>query len=301
MIEVGTRVVDPDGRGIHDMTLFCFDKFGLFISYASPDNVTLERDAATAGGYSLSGKITKADIPENTRCIHFVANQNMAPFKETDFVGLHEQDVMTKLQGSSGMMIYWGRYVASDAIDSGTELVDDLRGKTVKLLRNQARFTVELGAGAPSGFSVQGFAVVNTSAFGTVAPWHPAKGFDFTVEGNSSDWKTTNFLTLPDDTRRLTLPMDVDNADETCVFETENNGGNPVSVIIKGSDGKYYRVMVVDNDDYVDIRRNHHYKVTITGNLSYGVASFAEALTAPATNNVWISISDEVNEVMNDK
>ena len=301
MIEVGTRVVDPDGRGIHDMTLFCFDKFGLFISYASPDNVTLERDAATAGGYSLSGKITKADIPENTRRIHFVANQNMAPFKETDFVGLHEQDVMTKLQGSSGMMIYWGRYVASDAIDSGTELVDDLRGKTVKLLRNQARFTVELGAGAPSGFSVQGFTVVNTSAFGTVAAWHPAKGFDFTVEGTSSDWKTTNFLTLPDDTRRLTPPTDVDNADDTCVFETENNGGNPVSVIIKGSDGKYYRVMVVDNDDYVDIRRNHHYKVTITGTLSYGVASFAEALTAPATNNVWISISDEVNEVMNDK
>ena len=301
MIEVGTRAVDPDGRGIHDMTLFCFDKFGLFISYASPDNVTLERDAATAGGYSLSGKITKADIPENTRRIHFVANQNMAPFKETDFVGLHEQDVMAKLQGSSGMMIYWGRYVAADAIDSGTELVDDLKSKTVKLLRNQARFTVELGAGAPSGFSVQGFTVVNTSAFGTVAPWHPDKGFDFTVDGTSSDWKTTNFLTLPDDTRRLTPPTDVDNADDTCVFETENNGGNPVSVIIKGSDGKYYRVMVVDNDDYVDIRRNHHYKVTITGALSYGAASFAEALNAPATNNVWISISDEVNEVMNDK
>ena len=302
MIEVGTRAVDPDGRGIHDMTLFCFDKFGLFVSYASPDNVELARDAAPAGGYSLSGKITKADVPENTRRIHFVANQNMAPFKETDFVGMHEQEVMAKLQGSSGMMIYWGRYVASNGINSGSDLVAELKNQTIKMLRNQARFTVEVAAssGVATDF-VQGFTVVNTAAFGTVAPWHPEKGFDFTVEGNTSDWRVADFLTLPDDTRRLTPPTDVDNAEDTCVFETENDGGNPVSVIIKGSDGLYYRVMVVADDDYVNIRRNHHYKVTITGELSYGVASFDEALTAPATNNVWISISDEVNEVMNDK
>lgn len=296
MIEVSTRAADPDGRGIHDMTLFCFDKFGLFISYASPDNVELEA-GTPENGYILSGKILKADIPENTRRIHFVANQNVATFKESDFIGMHGLEVMTKLQGSSGMMIYWGRYVAPEGVDSGSEVAADLKTKTIKMLRNQARFTVEVESGVD--FTVQGFTVVNTSAFGTVAPSHPEKGFDFTVEGDASDWKTTDFLTLPDDRRRLTPPADVDIAEDTCVFETENNAGNPVSVIIKGSDNKYYRVMVVDNDDYINIRRNHHYKINITGQLSYGVDTFAEALTAPATNNVWISISDEVNEVMN--
>ena len=306
MKTVSTRAVDPDGKGIHSMTLFCFDNFGLFISYASSGgtgtgNVQITPDAANADGYSLSGTIATAMIPENTRRIHFVANQNMASFKETDFIGLHEQEVMTKLLGSSGMMIYWGRYIAPSSVTSGSQLATVMNNNTtVKLLRNQARFTVEVDGG--SGYNadfVEGFTVVNTSAYGTVAPWHPEKGFDFTVEGNDSDWHTTNFITLPANDLRLTPPSDVDAADDTCVFETKNNSAHPVSVIIKGNDDKYYRVMVVANNDYVDIRRNHHYKITISGALSYGVSSFAEALTAPATNNVWISIVDEVNDVQN--
>ena len=306
MKTVSTRAVDPDGKGIHSMTLFCFDNFGLFISYASSGgtgtgNVQITPDDANADGYSLSGTIATAMIPENTRRIHFVANQNMASFKETDFIGLHEQEVMTKLQGTSGMMIYWGRYVAPSNVTSGSQLATVMNNNTtVKLLRNQARFTVEVadGSGYNANF-VEGFTVVNTSAYGTVAPWHPEKGFDFIVEGNDSDWHTTNFITLPANDLRLTPPSDVDAADDTCVFETKNNSAHPVSVIIKGNDDKYYRVMVVANNDYVDIRRNHHYKITISGALSYGVSSFAEALTAPATNNVWISIVDEVNEVQN--
>lgn len=306
MDEVRTRAVDPDGKGIHDMTLFCFDNFGLFISYASSTEVIINKEYEQGTEYSLKGTITQAFVPENTRRIHFIANQNMARFKETDFIGLHEKEVMTKLQGSSGMMIYWGYYTAPSSVTTGAQMEAALESLTtpIKLLRNQARFTIDAGT---SGFTTSAFTVVNTSAFGTVAPWHPEKGFEFTVEGDGSDWKTTDFLTLPEDTRRLTPPNDVDVADETCVFETENNSANPVSVIIKGKNSgeeeKYYRVMIVANDngidDYVNIRRNHHYKVTITGKLSYGVDSFAEALTAPATNNVWISIADEVNEVQN--
>ena len=307
MKEVSTRTVDPDGKGIHSITLFCFDNFGLFISYASSGsgdgtgNVQISL-GEPVNGYSLSGTITSALVPENTRRIHFVANQNMANFSESDFIGLHEEEVMTKLQGSSGMMIYWGRYVAPQSVTSGSELAQVMSQNsdlTIKMLRNQARFTVEKGAGAPANFGIEGFAVVNTSAYGTVAPLHPNKGFDFTVEGNNSDWHTTNFLTLPENKARLTPPNDIDAAEDTCVFETENNSAHPVSVIIKGSDNLYYRVMVVVDNDYVDIRRNHHYKVNITGALSYGVTTFNEALTAPATNNVWISIADEVNEVQN--
>lgn len=32
MEKVATRAVDPDGGGVQDMTLFCFDSYGLFIT-----------------------------------------------------------------------------------------------------------------------------------------------------------------------------------------------------------------------------------------------------------------------------
>ena len=83
----------------------------------------------------------------------------------------------------------------------------------------------------------------------------------------------------------------------------ENSADAPVSVILRGhlpdqDEEKYYRVLLVDDKgEQLLVRRNHHYKLHIEGALSFGQASFAEALEAAATNNVWISISDEVNEV----
>lgn len=56
-------------------------------------------------------------------------------------------------------------------------------------------------------------------------------------------------------------------------------------------------MLVNDAGDQILIRRNHDYQLNITGKLSFGQATFAEALEAAATNNVWISISDKVNEV----
>lgn len=56
-------------------------------------------------------------------------------------------------------------------------------------------------------------------------------------------------------------------------------------------------MLIDDQGEQVLLRRNHHYKLNITGKLSYGQATFAEALEAAATNNVWISIDDDVNEV----
>ena len=56
-------------------------------------------------------------------------------------------------------------------------------------------------------------------------------------------------------------------------------------------------MLVNEEGDQILIRRNHDYQVNIVGKLSFGQATFAEALEAAATNNVWISISDKVNEV----
>lgn len=326
MIDVETKAVDPDGKGINSITLFCFDNFGMFIHYV--DNVQI---VPAKTGISLTGVITETSVPENTRRIHFVANQNMSTFNINVFRGMSEYDVAAQLEGSSGMMIYWGYFAADgatvndsedfqDALQNAHGAVKDgdewkpVPGTTpIRMLRNQARFQVNVTGKVENTetpiFTKTGFTVVNTNAFGTVAPYHPEKGFNFSRlldnEGNwiDCDWTNDDFITLPHNTTRLSPPDDVDKADETCVFETDNNSAQPVSIIIKGrnngdTEDKYYRVIFMDkNGKYIKVRRNFSYTINITGKLSYGQNSFEAALTAPATNNVFLSIDDDVKEI----
>ncbi len=50
MQEVVTRAVDPDGGGVQDMTLFCFDSYGLFISTVKA-GVTVQKPGGGDGGH----------------------------------------------------------------------------------------------------------------------------------------------------------------------------------------------------------------------------------------------------------
>lgn len=286
MQEVVTRAVDPDGGGVQDMTLFCFDSYGLFTSTVT---------AQIASTSDLTGTFS-ADVPENTRIIHFVANQNMSDFAEDDFRGKSEAEVMALLEGSSGRMIYWARF-ACDPVDD-TDIAGQMavEGNSIRMIRNHALVSVDnTGDGS---FTVTGFAVCNTNAFGTVAPYHPDSGFDF-------EWPGEDFVTLPANDAKMSGITDVTTDMSQYVFECENSADDPVSVIIRGhasgetdAEDLYYRVMLVDEDgEQLLVRRNHHYILHIGGELSFGQATFAEALEAAATNNVWISISDEVASV----
>lgn len=300
--------VDPDGLDMHSISLFCFDKFGLYITYIS--------EAETEFTGTNKGQILKVAVPENTRRIHFVANQNLGTFNDAAHRGKHEEQVMTELISSSGMMIYWARY-KDDNATSATDFKNNLvaahgtEQKAIKMLRNQAKVTVKVKEGP---FVLEGFTVVNTQAFGTVAPRHPELGFDFTFEGQNPSWTASDFVTLPPSEymAKKTPPADVDSAQETYVFETENTSDDPVSVIIKGKANDtaptlYYRALVLQYDEsnniyeYKMLRRNHHYTFNIVGDLAYGVKTFEEALSSAPTNNIWLSIDDEVNEVRNDR
>ncbi len=286
MQEVDTRAVDPDGGGVQDMTLFCFDSYGLFISTVKAD-VSVET--------SLGGRFT-AVVPENTRTVHFLANQNMDEFKEDQFRNKSESEVMAVLEGSSGRMIYWARFACEAGNDKNIAAQMEAKGNAISLIRNHARISVA----NPNNDDIEitGFAVCNTNAFGTVAPYHPKKGFDFT-------WPSSDdpFVTLPANDAKMSDITDVTTNMGQYVFECENSVDDPVSVILRGRTSgvakeKYYRVLLMDeNGEQLLIRRNHHYKLNIKGTLSFGQDSFAEALAGAATNNVWISISDEVNEV----
>ena len=348
-IRVNTRAVDPDGKGIQTMTLFCFDQYGLFISTAS---ASLTPDPSN----DETGGIFDAFIPNTTRAIHLVGNQNMTPFREDDFRQKTEDEVLSILEGSAGMLIYWARVEVPANVQELYTKVKDEAGNTIQgrsvadaildwitietnpedqkhrgmegkdypivMLRNQARVTVvSSGDDKTTGkrwdgtyFKVTGFTVLNTKAFGTVAPYNRDHRFPtytastFTPTYSVDNWVSDQYITLPENREILSDIMDVDTAEETYVFETENSSADPVDVIIKGKNvingveqqELYYKVNIVDeNGEQVLIRRNHHYEINIVGNLNYGSPNFGESLDAPATNNIWLSISDEVNSVMN--
>jgi len=285
MQEVETRAVDPDGGGVQNMTLFCFDTYGLFISTAT----------ATIQSTDLLNGTFDAQVPDNTRTIHFLANQNMSEFKEDDFRGKSEAEVMSVLEGSSGRMIYWARFACDGGDEADIKTQITAKGNKIEMIRNQAQ--VSIAEWDTQWFTVTGFAVVNSNAFGTVAPYHPEQGFDFTWPGDE------DFVTLPLNDAKMSDIVDVSTSTSEYIFESKNTADDPVSVIIRGhasgaTADLYYRVLLLDeNGEQLLIRRNFHYKLNIQGPLSYGQKTFEEATKAAATNNVWISISDDVKSV----
>lgn len=286
---VTTRNADPDGLGIQSLSLLCFDEAGDFISRVTL-NPSVDADM-------LGGRF-EAVVPQYTKIIHFVANQNFESFNEPGSVGKHENTIIPGLVSSSSMLVYWGRVEcpAGQELDAyiQAEFNDPDNGKAVPLYRNQGKITVESG---DSGYEVTGFAVGNEYAFGTVAP--------FNTETNTFDWSNSSqYVSLPADLTKATDPTEVSETDAEYVFENENASGDEVYVIFRAhatgeTDEFYYRVSLLDNEtqEPLPILRNHHYQIRIMGQLDNGVATFAEAVEAPPVNNIWISIDENIPTV----
>ena len=278
MNEVQTKAVDPDGGGVQNMTIFCFDVNSLFIT-----TVTAE---ILSGKGGLEGTF-KANVPDHTVTMHFIGNQNLTYFKEDSYRGRSEVDVMHDLEASAGRMIYWNR----ESIDN----MDQYKTSPLQLIRNQAKFTLEVADGVR--FTPSGWVVVNTNAFGTVAPYCAEHGFE------APHYLDRPFVSMPENQTKLGDFLDVRNNPEEYVFETENTADDPIDFIVKGRNGTgteemYYRISIIDNQgDYIPVYRNHHYEVKIQGELMYGQQTFEEALAAPATNNVLVSVSDDIKQI----
>lgn len=297
---VTTRAVDPDGLDVNNMTLFCFNEFGLFIS---TETATIKQHTSV-DGISDSGIYT-AQIPSHTRIIHFLGNHSEGLYDETNFPGQTESMVIANMEGGSGMLVYWSRFEMDansqmsmhEQLSELTYEIGNTTYKGIKLIRNQAK--ISIADWTTDYFTVTGFRTVNIPAFGTVAPHHPQHHFHI-VE----NWESTeDFITLPNNQALMSDIVDINTKNEDYIFETENSGDRQVSVIIKGRNAgetvdKYYRiVMQSDDGSNFMIRRNHNYNIHITGRLTYGMNTFEEALVAPATNNAWISIDEWVNEL----
>lgn len=281
MTTVAVRAVDPDGEDIHNMTLFCFNPYGLFIATV---------DATLSPTTGVSGRFD-AVIPEETKIIHFIANQNPGLYSDEDFANKTEASVIADMEGASGMLIYWARFEASD---NGETLKAELAANgDVQMIRNQAK--VSIANWNTSYLKVTGFVTAGIHAFGTVAPHSNSEGFNWPG--------TEEYVTLPRNRAFMSDIEDVNTKNEDYIFEHENSSDNPVSVIIKGmpqggDKELYYRVALVGPDgEQLLIKRNHSYVLNISGNLTHGSETFQEALEAPFTNNVWISIDSWVKQV----
>ena len=300
---VDTRAVDPDGLDVNNMTLFCFNEFGLYIS---SEDAKIVQGSKTEDGISESGEFT-AVVPNHTRIIHFLANHSEGLYDPSEFPGQTESMVVANMEGGSGILVYWSRFKMD--VNNPKSIDDQLRELTytiggeeykgVKLIRNQAKVTIDNWE--TDKFVVTGFRTVNIPAFGTVAPHHPNHKFDIV-----DDWESTEeFVTLPNNQALMSDIVDINTKPSDYIFESENSGDKLISVIIKGhakgqteANDKYYRVVLQNQDgSNFMIRRNHHYNIKITGMLTSGQDSFEKALTAAASNNAWISIDEWVNEI----
>ena len=281
MNQVQTKAVDPDGGGVQQVTVFCFDDNDLFITTVTADIVPANANP------SLSGTL-EVTVPDHTVTMQLVGNQNLTYFREDNYRGMSEVDVMASLEASAGRMVYWARKTVDELRSHNSE------SNPVLLLRNQAKITLSVESSVR--FQQKGWVVVNSNAFGTVAPYCSEHGFE------APHYVDRPFVTLPENTTKLGDFLDVRTNEAEYIFETENTVDSPIDFIVKGSqnggEDLYYRISIIDqNGEYLPVLRNHHYTVNIAGPLYYGQPTFAQALEAPATNNVWVSVSDDINSL----
>lgn len=297
-----TRGVDVNGEEIATLWILAFNENGNMISRVLADQTNnVQGSGGGAGTFS-------AEVPASTRVLHFLANVNMDNFSDQENIGRHENEVVAPLVSSSGNLVYWGR----QAFASVDELTDFAAGggqSPVLLYRNQALIQYDLSSA--SELKVEGWAVCNQYAFGTVAP------FDASVVGKSGDTPyhfdldTYDYVTTVSEAYLIKLRDDDEVAtassqmgDPRYIFENVNADDDQVYVIMKiqkgNGDWKWYKILIIDDKkNPYPIIRNHKYIVKITDvNEAYGVDSFEAAKTATPANNPWITISDEIPEIV---
>ena len=114
MQTVQVRAVDPDGIDVQNISLFCFNPYGLFIAAvdAAPN-----RESATSGTFT-------ANVPEETKIIHFLANQNPALYSDEDFVNKNEAETFSKTDDKANGLTDWSSRFSDCYIEQFFEIIN---------------------------------------------------------------------------------------------------------------------------------------------------------------------------------
>ena len=291
-------VADPDGETIQNMYLMCFDKDGYFIS----------KTKATWTVTDASNGTIQADIPKTTCRIHFLANSNVTNVDESHFQGLNENILIPSLYSGPGLVNYWGyhRETTADAMKTYVQAASN----TVNLVRNQAQIiaTDISNQSGNNAYTIEGIAVTNMNAFGTVAPFDKTNLTTSTGPFvNAYTGSSTDALTLlsDDKSEKIDIPNDVTTGNAINgynIFENANTQDDPVAVILKithaGTTPKYHKIYLINSSSqFIPIQRNHQYNIKISGMDDEGYDTFEAARTGIAANNSLISIEDIVPNI----
>lgn len=297
---VNTRSIDPDGEPISSIWLFLFNESGYYLGHVRANEVSYSKDESTG---KESGTFSTPSIPSTVRRIHFIANYNAADVNDNELLNRTEKEVMTRFTSSSGRLVYWGRKVFKTE-DELTSYFNNNSSSPIVLYRNQAAITYKIENNVSINF--QGFAICNTYAKGTVAPYNHQNEnnpFDFNLI-ESEEHTIHDFVTLCSgkDLIKATDPENTEIQNDwglRYVFEHENALDDPMFAIFK-IDGNYYKLMIVDsNSNPYKIIRNHRYIFNFHSAppSTLGYATFEEAKNGVAANNVWVSIDNELPSI----
>lgn len=296
---VASRALGEQPQNVEEMPMrvLVFDANGFYMA-TQVASVTAFDDAKQTGTYTVN--LPKSD--EKT-ILHFVLG-NVA--LEEYSPSASEVSIFSNLTVEDGEDAYWQRIEMNDGIQEGTVL------PFVNLIRNFAKIDVKLGEGDHAGFEYLGFAVVNETTAGTVAPYTGSRFARFENLGEGDVY--TNFRNVNDGYAGITVPETVDrtapvDADFTTaakyVYErNQDNAESPAYVLVKArynNDVCYYKLDIVKWDEdtwvtsYLNLYRNFAYTISIGAVNGKGYESIEEAMRAVASNN--ISASVEVSEV----
>lgn len=295
---------------ITSLTVVVFDDKGYFVA-ARPAKPA---DATNGWGVTSAETNFTVELPQSSspRILHFVANKS-----PEDFAFGTETAIMTELTTSlrasgdtqSNEDAYWQRVeVPNLLVQDATTLSNTL--KKIPLVRNFAK--IKIGT-VPSGFTVTGFALINTPTSGTVAPYNVNKGcFEPYWEARGDNKVGKDYSDLKDANYDAFMPVNValgsqptsTGGDGDLTFNKgdkytyESSYKNQTAVIIKGhrdaASDTYYKVELYDatNGNY-DVLRNVEYTINIENVVGEGYSTAKEAADNVGGNNISNSIATQ--------
>lgn len=297
---IGTRAAGDDPNQITNLRLLVFDENRRFLysRKAVLGEITADDKADNEhlpdfkkDGITQMMKFTVSLISSNQkRYIHFIANHTWDGFPQDYFI--QGKDDGELIGGMTTDKVEFWRMVEFAQLQPA-----DINEKVFKLLRNNAKVSLDISAEAAASFTYEGFTVYNTPDKATTAP------FIFKEDLTYEFPITPDKATIPAEANPM-FPQPIAKYENGVdVFEQTNKPDYTGFIIMKGTytaggntTPGYYKIDLTKFDNVTgitslrEIVRNYHYRITVKSILNKGYASIKDAANNPAGNNLFASV-----------
>ena len=262
-------------------------------------------DAIIADDQTTADRVEfKVTLPQHgSACsVHFVANCPSVADVTTE-------GEMTSLVTSGSQDVYWQKVAVPNLIAANETLkktLIDTYFTKIPLIRNFAKVSVV--ANNVTGFTLQGYTLINVPTSGTVVPYNTATGV---FESYHSNGTGLGYVALKANgyngfmpvgvSYDTTIPETITNKNPLYTYESKLREADNTALIVYGTyngTAGYYKVDFVSssntyNNGNYEILRNLHYVVTINSVVGAGYPTAAAAAAAVAGNNIAASTATQ--------